>query len=100
MRYAVNVGDLTHLSPIVLSAMIAPVTPGRELVNAEPSALDGAAVVLECGELQARAIAAMVTVGPAGQRATGVVRVYQQRRPGGRWRRLSKRELQELWDTL
>lgn len=53
--YSINVMDLTK-DDILSTYMIAPVIQSRQLVNVEPSRVDGHAVVLDCPEERALAI--------------------------------------------
>ena len=58
MRIAINVVDLTRVPhPMAAELLLGPVTPNRILVNADPTVFDEGAVVVECDEKRARAIA-------------------------------------------
>lgn len=60
-HYAVNVADLTKPgAKVIATFMIAPVTPNRYTVTAEPGRLDGGAVVLECDDEHAQAIVEII----------------------------------------
>lgn len=54
-RVAINVADLTRNPPFILSMLVGPHVQRRETVDAGPN-LDDNAVILECPEVQARAV--------------------------------------------
>ena len=58
-QHAVNIADLTKDS-VMAHLVVKPVCPNRVIVNCEPGRFDGAAVVLECGDEQARRTVAVI----------------------------------------
>lgn len=60
-QYSINIADLTKdaiLGPI----LIAPVTPNRTIIDAEPGRMDGMAILLECDEERAKAIIDVIRI--------------------------------------
>jgi len=89
-RIAINVADMTR-DPMGAALLIGPVTKGRVLVNANPHVFDEGAVVLECDEKRARAIAQILRDQDDRQKRTYRTRVYFEGARGG-WRRATQNE--------
>lgn len=61
MQYAVNIADLIHEEVrLPASLLVIPVAPSRQIVIAERGWVDGTAIVLECDEVRAVAIATLL----------------------------------------
>ena len=83
MAYAVNIADLTK-DGILASCLIAPHVQRRHVVKAEgPRVLDGDALVLECGDAQAKAIIAVIRM----KWSRNLLRAYTRGAKDG-WRRV------------
>jgi hypothetical protein len=91
LRIALNVADMTR-EPMAAGLLIGPVTPGRILVNANPKVFDEGAIVLECDEERARAIAQILRDQDDRKRRPYRTRVYFERPKGG-WRKATGTEV-------
>ena len=83
---AMNVADLTRYPTFIVQMLIGNHVTSKLTIEAEPGALDGAALVLECDPSQARAIVDIVRIKDKriGQYAA---RAYQCG-PRGGWKKI------------
>ena len=80
-EYAVNVADLTK-HRFVAQWILAPVVPGRSVVDVEPGRFDGAGILLECDEERAQAIVDVIRTKLKKHQ----LRCYKKE--GGSWKRV------------
>ncbi len=81
LHYAVNIADLTkdsYLGPF----LIAPLTKGRQIVQAEKT-IDGSAVVLNCGRERVKAIIDVIRL----RYGKSQMRFYESK-TGQSWKRI------------
>jgi len=86
--YAINIADLTALPQarsVVSPMLLAPVTPHRIIVQAEPGRVDSGAVLLECDDARAEAI---IHILRQKQPQKNLLRCYRRRGRGRTWQRV------------
>jgi hypothetical protein len=63
MKYAVNVADMCSPTRArMMGLLLAPVTPNQQTVQTDMARFDEVALVLECDEVRAKAIIAVIRI--------------------------------------
>ena len=86
MSIAVNIADLTRYDTMIAGLLVAPVAPGKQIVNTDPSRVDEGAVILECEDERALAIVAILRLQDKKVKRYAC-RAYQQG-PRGGWKKV------------